>query len=408
MRASRKLWLLFTIFVLYGCTIPFQFAGGIDQALEKLRRLPMSPWIDPETGRRPSIPDSVQNILLFVPFGALGVLAGRRRTLSRAVLVTGLGTSLSLVVETLQLFTTNRVSSLADVATNSVGALAGAGTVVVLQSAVKTAAARLRSSGLLGVPEVHAVTVFSLVIVVALLQPFDVTLDVGTVAAKVRMLVDQPWQFTVLRDEGLVVMICCLLAMAVADYLAAVGRQHPATKAAIIGVVAVCGFEFSQLFITSRMPGLWDAAVGSVGVLLGAFFWATAGSFGPSALWRAGLVAMTVGAAALLMLIPFEFSGHYRGFSWYPFRSYYERTTFEGLSHVIELVLTYFPLGYCFTRGQGGHWRQFTAVLGLALLIAAPVEYLQGWIVGRFPDISDIGLSLAGAALGIMAAETRG
>jgi hypothetical protein len=35
------------------------------------------PLLSPDTGRRLSIPDVVQNILLFVPFGALGFLACR-------------------------------------------------------------------------------------------------------------------------------------------------------------------------------------------------------------------------------------------------------------------------------------------------------------------------------------------
>jgi len=404
-RARRKLWLLFTVFVLYGCTIPFQFANGIEQAAVKLHRLPLSPWIDPETGRRPSIPDTVQNILLFIPFGALGMLAGRRRTLSRAVMVTALGTSLSLAVETLQLFTSNRVSSLADVATNSLGALAGAAAIVVFHSAATKAALRLRRSGWIGVYEVYPLTVFSVLTVVALLQPFDVTLDVGTVAAKVHALVTEPWQFTVLRDEGLVVMFCCLLAMALAGYISALGRNHSAAKAAAVGVVGVCALEFSQLLITSRMPGLWDAAVASVGVVVGTLLWAGLGPVRSSASWRVGLFAMTAAAASLLMLSPFELSGQYQGFSWYPFRNYYERTTFEGLSHVIELGLAYFPLGYWLARGKGSQWRQFTLVFGLALLIAGPLEYLQGWIVGRFPDISDIGLSLAGGGLGLIARQ---
>jgi glycopeptide antibiotics resistance protein len=200
-------------------------------------------------------------------------------------------------------------------------------------------------------------------------------------------------------------MICGLLAMSLAGYLAALGGSHPAAKAGAIGIIAVCALESSQLLITSRMPGLWDAAVGTAGVILGALLWASFGPVGSTAPWRVGLVALTAGAAAILMLSPFELAEQYRGFSWYPFRSYYERTTFEGLSHVIELGLAYFPLGY-FAERKSRQWRQFTQVLGLALVIAGPIEYLQGWIVGRFSDISDIGLSLAGAALGLMAGDT--
>jgi len=43
----------------------------------------------------------------------------------------------------------------------------------------------------------------------------------------------------------------------------------------------------------------------------------------------------------------------------------------------------------------------------LALAIAAPVEYGQRFIGGRFPDVTDVGLSVAGAWLGMWIA-TRG
>jgi VanZ family protein len=64
------------------------------------------------------------------------------------------------------------------------------------------------------------------------------------------------------------------------------------------------------------------------------------------------------------------------------------------------LVLLYFPLGFCLAVWSRSDGRRWLPVALIALAIAAPVEYLQGWIVGRFPDASDVAVSLGGALTG--------
>src|SRR5262249_5285178 len=84
----------------------------------------------------------------------------------------------------------------------------------------------------------------------------------------------------------------------------------------------------------------------------------------------------------------------------------YEHTTFGGLSHAIELMLTYFPLGFVFGWAFSPK-RALGWSLILTFAIATPIEFLQGWIVGRYPDITDIAISVVGAGFGVLAA-TRG
>ena len=407
---SRALWLLFALFVLYAGTIPFNFSATHDVALARLHALPLDPLISPETGRRVSVPDVVQNVLLFLPFGALGVLAaaGRRGAIARTMGVTALGLGLSLLVESLQLFTSDRVASVSDLVSNTTGAFVGA--VLAWQSRNLFAAGlrRLQAEGLAGVPELRPFAMALLVVAIAFWQPFDVTLDVSTVAAKVRALQVDLWQFNGLRDEGTSVMLSAFLSMTLASYLSVLGEARAGLKAAAIGVVLVVGLEASQVLIGSRTPGLWDAVVAAAGVALGAAFWAAASTIIWPRLWLGVFVAMTIVSAALQMLSPFQMSDHFQTMGWFPFFGYYTHTTFETLSHVVEIGLLYFPLGYwtgspTVAASEASVWRRWVWGIALALAISGPVEYAQGWVVGRYPDITDVLLSLAGASLGVWA-----
>lgn len=415
---ARLIWALYAIFIAYGATIPFHFAGSHDAIRERLHALPLDPFISPDTGRRLSIPDVVQNILLFLPFGALGIAASRnpmRARWWRVGLITLLGGLLSVTVEALQLLTVDRVASLADVMTNTAGAFLGAAAAKQGAGLITYGMRRLREEGLADAVELRPLFTASMALVVAAWQPFDVTLEVGTVAGKVRALEHDLWQFSVLRDEGISLLLCSLFAMALASYLASLGERNAGRKAAALGIPMVVGLEACRILISSRMPGLWDALVSAGGVALGGAIWSTARRIAWPGLWLTVLVTVTAVAAALQMWSPFEFSGEVRTFGWFPFLGYYTRTTFETLSHVIELALLYFPLGFCLSffagfpgwPGRPGSGRALGLALAATLLIAVPIEYGQSWVIGRYPDISDVGVSLLGAWVGVTAGRTR-
>ncbi|HEX5071204.1 MAG TPA: VanZ family protein [Vicinamibacterales bacterium] len=404
MTVRRALWLAFTLFVLYAGTIPFHFSA--DNVGDRVRHLSLNPFVSTDTGRRMSAPDFVQNVLLFLPFGALGFLCLERlRIVRRLALVTALGVGLSVTVESLQLLTTDRVSGLNDVLSNGIGAWLGA--LLAWQSGSLFAAAlrRLRMEGLADVDELRPMASAAAALAVAAWQPFDVTLEVGTVISKVRALQTDAWQFTGLRDEGLLVLIAALFSATLSEYLAALGEQRPGRKAAIMGIVLAFGLEASQVLIGSRMPSLWDALVSTSGVALGAAAWTVWRRTEAPGFWLGAVIAATAGAVAMLTLSPFVVAAAYRPFGWFPFLGYYIRTTFDTLSHVFELALVYFPLGLSVAwLKPGSHAR--TAVVWAAA-IAVAMELTQGWIVSRYPDITDVAISLGGAWLGFHAYNRR-
>lgn len=69
---------MLTLLMVYGAVAPFQFHGDRALAARKLARVRLNPLISPDTGLRASLPDLTQNILLFLPFGAVGALVLKR------------------------------------------------------------------------------------------------------------------------------------------------------------------------------------------------------------------------------------------------------------------------------------------------------------------------------------------
>jgi len=403
MRLSRVPWLLFSLFVIYGATIPFQFTIDRDVLALHLSQISLNPLQAPGTDHLLSGSDAVQNILLFVPFGVFGVLSNRkpRTTIAAVLAVTLLGMALSVTVETLQLFTRDRITSTADVATNTLGALLGAVAAQTVRRAGEWVLRWFQDAGLLERQAFYPLTVAVIVVCAASWEPFDVTLDVGELAPRVRSLLMDPWQFNGLTDEGVALMQHALLAVALCMWLERLGSFRAAVTTIGIGVSLAFCLEASQLIITSRMPGLEDALVRAAGVVIGAFLWSIKGDGRSHAGWLALIVVATAGGAAMQMLSPFESAAVENQLQWLPFMNYYEVTTFATLSHALELMLIYFPLGFCFARLRIKSAGTAVVVVVIVMAIAIPIEYLQRFIAGRQPDVTDPGLSVLGGWFGV-------
>jgi VanZ family protein len=408
-RRSRLPFVLFVVsavFILYGTTIPFDFVLDRQQVLAHLSRMTLNPLISPDSGTRVSIPDFVGNVLLFVPLGFFGIwsLAGRRASVSRIVWLTLLGFALSSAVETLQLFTVDRTSSVADVFANSLGAMAGAIAATFLRASGRRLVVAASARGIAGVASFYPLLVATLLLCAAVWEPFDVTLDVGSVVSKIRALLHDPWQGGPLSDEALSWTQHLLFTSILLMWLRDIGARGATATAAIVGIGGAVALEASQLFIGSRMPGLWDATVGAAGSLCGLAVGAAYPKFTRPVFWCAALFLATAAGAAMQQLSPFVTVSEARTFQWLPFLNYYAFTTFQTVSHSAELLIAYFPLGFALALLVKPRYARTVVVLLMALAIAAPVEYGQRFIGGRYPDVTDIALSLAGAWLGLWTA----
>jgi len=404
------LWLSTAVFIVYGTTIPFRFvpdAGAAAQHFDAFRTNALRMF---GQGHHVSGPDFVSNVWLFTPFGCFGVWALRRprSRIGRAVILTVLGCILSAGVETLQLFTTDRVSSMSDIIGNTAGTAIGALAGIALRS---TATTMLNAGAASGVVQSAAFYPFLAALVLLCAgawEPFNATLDVGSLVPKIKGFLHDPLQHGPTSDEGVSLMQHALFSATLFLWLNELRVRSAAAIAAVVGVVAAVALEGSQLIIEARMPGLWDAAIGAIGAVagvpLGAAYQKRSGLPG----WPLAIVGATFIAAAMQQLSPFAaVVGEPRPFQWLPFLNYYELTTAQTVSHSAELLLTYMPLGFALALATFGSPMRWLFPLGAALVIAAPIEFMQRFVGGRYPDVTDIAMSVAGAWIGAWVA-TKG
>ena len=414
------LWLSYAFFVVYVTTLPFDFDPSVEHARERLAAVSHNPFTSSD-GSRASRSDMLQNVVLFVPFGALTALIWRLRRPVRnsrseqeffgsripnpeartapILLLSALaGFGLSAGVETLQLFTLDRVSSLNDVFSNTVGALSG-GILVLLGSRIaeRTRAAPHAADVL---HRWYPVLLWGGVAAIAAWHPFDTTIDVSSVAGKVRALFSDPLQVGAIGDEGVDAVRYALFAVAWTLVWRRLQLRRSVLAGAVAATLLALVLETSQFFVFSRTPGVKDflvgAASGCVGAIVCLVPWSRSG---------AATVTIVVAwlAAALVVLSPLQIGSGQQQIQYTPFLGYLRPAPELMVSHAVELTLAFFPIGFALGMvGRGRRVWWLTTVV--ALLLGTSLEYGQSWIIGRYADVTDAGVLILGALAGAWAA----
>lgn len=114
--------------------------------------------------------DAARNVLLFAGFGAVWLVTSpRTRPWRRVALITVAGCVLSACVETAQLFSARRTSSVNDVMTNTLGALLGAAGIVVMARLLARFEDRARA---IGVPLLAIAASYVAAVMAEMFSPF--------------------------------------------------------------------------------------------------------------------------------------------------------------------------------------------------------------------------------------------
>lgn len=412
---NAKTWfVLCASFIFYATTIPWDIAHA-----PTLEGISWVPGWDSARDRIWSVPDMVQNVVLFLPFGFFGFIAipfVRRRGLVVGALVMGLlGLSLSLLVEAIQTMSATRSPSTTDLFTNFFGALCGgfAAAVYVDLLEVRVVAALKKTAR--ERPGLLILLAYFAAITLGSLAPFIPTLDLSTVWGNVKAFVANPWgvkPIGALVTDGL--LFAALGFLATKELPGWIGSKSwsplfrrstvsPVGAAAVaiaLVTITALSFEVAQLVIIGHSPGLQDAVVGMVFGALGATLAVLLSKDGlvpAKALGEltrhapAVVIGFAVLAPASRALSPFVFTDvatELAGITiwqWVPFWALFENVNLSTFRNVFEAAAFYLPLGYAIAAL--GRTPRFGFLVCLAL--GGLLEVLQIPVAGRVFDVTE-------------------
>jgi VanZ family protein len=346
--------------------------------------------------------DFVANLLLQFPFGFLltGAIALKpsRRNSFAVVASTVAAAFLALGVEWAQGMVAARTPSLTDVVAEAIGALAGA--LVWIRCGPWLTAfvnAAWRSSGSRALVPLGA---YVMVWVLGRWSPFDFTLRLPELAQKFRAGLLVLWPGAP-GAEGLAATIGSsagqwLLAVplgVVARIVLRRGRMGYRTSAAVLGAGSFAlAVELGKIFVLSRGVDLGDVAAAGLGAASGVWWVAQPESD------RGRAVGHFVLATLLLYAwSPFHFALEPRPFGLLLFGAYHTVDPFQALGEALLKVQLGFVVGLVVVPVTSAAvvWRvaPWIVVFGL-------IEIGQMFVPERYPDVTDVLLSVVGVVLG--------
>jgi glycopeptide antibiotics resistance protein len=420
----------------------FSWAKGMD----KLAGFARASAVQLETVH--DLRDIATNVLLFLPLGALVAL--RRGTLRRGPWSAWLmlGTAVSVSLEVAQAFT-DRWPDPVDLLTNTGGYLLGYALVFAVIRRFG-----LRPQVLLGLSVVHhdekvqtvAGMLFLYVCVYAVLQlvPFDLTVSLGRIHAKLlatgdapRIVLDPLYHFRQGAGSVLTLIYAALgviPAAALKAHLDALRGRQSLAVTIWFGTVLGTTLEIAQIFVVSRTVDVACVLLAPFAAAMGwllAWGWARIQrSHGlhaePRRGWRErlywlGLTGLVyLGLLVALAWAPFDVEPDLRVVAQkvrdeanlVPFRVHFQMHSLPAIRDVIEETVQFAPLGLLvmlFWRQLGGRFARVAAMERRTLMAIAAVtcagvglflEMGQAFFRGRFVDLTDVILAGLGGLLG--------
>ncbi len=374
--------------------------------------------LDPSLSFRDVI-DAARNVALFVGWGATYVLTSPAPTTRRDVLIaTVLGMLASITVESAQTFSQFRVASVADVFTNTLGALIGAVSIWMIE---RRATTDMRSGTMIGVPGWMPAGALLLNAIGLAFAPstratmhiaWDATPGGRAAAIAARPALDVPWP-ALISDVAAWLVLGIGVSVAIGDRT---GRIRPVQ---LLAWLLIVGLMLPLVHLGRDMAGLQreagtlvlQACAVSTGLLAGVF---------AVPRWRRLITARSTRAfqlgglvAALGAIIAWSPAGWAVSadshFSWrqlVPMMSLFQRQDLSSVFLVLQKVGMGAAVGACLAaRTRMGEPRPGVRA---AVLYAAVVELGQLAVPGRYPDMTDILITVASAGLAAVLVERAG
>lgn len=380
------------------------------------------------------IPDLVQNVVLFIPFGYFGYLAlfsDRRLLRARFVIAIAImGFALSFCVEAMQTMSSIRFASVSDLATNTIGATLGALAGWIYARSFRHYVRKTWTGAVTTQPGLLIIPALFGILVIVMLAPFVPTLDVGNVRGQLRFILLDPFAGkafgSLLADAVLFAGLGYAMTrelprvMLGRGWLDARDRNYDIKAQWLTALVMACvalGFEFLQFLFVHHQPMLVDAGANVVGGLTGVTVagMTSRGRLRPASApgdvvrqLPALVLTFAIAAPTLRALDPLILTSindvhiFLQNLTWdqfLPFMNLFRNLNFATFFNVFEAASVYVILGYSL-RALG---KRPAVCFCWALLLAELLEVLQISIVGRTFDLTEGLLATTGALVGALA-----
>jgi VanZ family protein/uncharacterized SAM-binding protein YcdF (DUF218 family) len=358
-------------FIVYGSLYPFHFLDKPD--LDGPLHVLLLTWHGP-FGRG----DFAANVLFYVPLGFFLLLAVRRSApVTRLLIVTFSGVTLSEGMELLQFYDEGRVSALADVYANTIGVAAGAG-----------AGAILLQNPSQGRAETMARRPFVILLLTCWLGyrlfPFVPVIDLHKYWSAIKPLIYSP---TLPFPDFYRHTVSWLAVALLVEALLGTARSRLVIPALVLVL------PFARVLILDAALSPAEVAGGVLAALLWqTFLWR----------WQArafGVVALFAGAVAIQALQPFHFTAAARPFGWIPFAGFMQGSIEVNIRSFLEKAFSYGALVWLLVRAGRG----FTFALGLSSALVLCLRLGQIFLPGRSAEITDpVMVLMAGGVMKLM------
>jgi len=399
---------VYVLVLLQMTLIPFDFAHAPTVNMAQL-----VPFWDIERQRWHSIPDLVQNLLLFLPLGFLGFLATPRLSFYRPALAGLLwvmaGFLLSFLIEAMQTMSVLRIASASDLASNTLGGLFGVALARHYQFHWAHRLRRLADALRARHPAALMALLWLFLVTYDMWAPLLPTLDIGLVWGNLKQFLATPFADRPLGARLYEIGLFFGFGAALCNALPSRGAAARVLLTAFWGTGIALAAELAQIFLWGHVADLgawlWNSLGLALGVLAMAALARRARPEGdgrqrvPPLGWSLLFVGLLPGLRALA---PFRFGDLQQAadnLTWsglLPFWGSFVNVNALTVANLLEIMLAYAPLGFVLARGGG-------TVFGVAArvgLLALSYEFLQLFVVGRSFDVTEALIAMAGGLLG--------
>jgi glycopeptide antibiotics resistance protein len=391
------------------------FSSNLDDASVRLARA-----LTPSLTWRDAI-DGLRNVALFAGLGVVWVmtsLTGKVAREIRLATVTSLG--LSAMVEGFQVFSPVRYASIVDVATNTVGGLAGATAAAMLLIVLRDAK---REKSYVGIPTLLIAGPYAAAVVCEMLTPLFESAPLALIEGGPLSRLHFALQAALPLDWNEIPVVDIPLFVAAGALVLALVRERKGAEHGQWLRVALVGSAIALVSQvahgTAGLPVRWEAVLtDALSITFGA--WVTdryLGRFVQAYRGSARARAVIFGYAALLVLWgwrPFVPETHWEAIAaqmnvlaFIPLASLAQRFDMFSALHVAQQFLLYLPLGALLAvwpLRATGRWSNLWPAVAFTLAI----ELGHFAIADRTFDVTNILLACAGLALGWIAVRRSG